>query len=155
MLGRKGSITIMEVVNILIIVLIIAMLTDLILISTQYLHLSKLGNEVARTIAIQSGLQTSTPANYPGGDNGYYTTKEIFNFLDKNMQKSNFENYYLKINGTLMSPSISKYVDYKDKINVEIAGEYKWSFLNKFIPGLSKKEHFIVAKKTVYAEYKH
>ena len=64
-LGKKGSLAIMEVVNIIIIVLIFATLVNLIIISTQYLHLSKIGNEVARTIAVQSGLRTSTPANYP------------------------------------------------------------------------------------------
>lgn len=143
----------MEVVNILIVVIIFAVLFDLILISTQYLHLSKIGNQVARTVAVQSGLKSSTPSNYPGGNQGYYTTSEIYNFLDENMKESNFEAYYLEINNTLMSRLSSKVLDYKDVITVELSAEFKWMLLGNFIPGLSADEHYITVKKVVYAEY--
>jgi hypothetical protein len=152
-LGKKGSLAIMEVVNIIIIVLIFATLVNLIIISTQYLHLSKIGNEVARTIAVQSGLRTSTPANYPGGSKGYYTTSEMFDYLSKNLEASHFEDYYLIINGTKMTPTKSITFDYKDPIEIELAAEYKWIALDAFIPGLSNREQFIVVNKTVYAEY--
>lgn len=151
--AQKGSAAIMEVVTILIIVLAFAMLTDLILISTQHLHLAKIGNEVARTIAIQSGVRTSTPANYPGGSASYYTSQELLDFLNQRMQESGFASFYLEVNGTRISSSTSRTFDYRDRIRVELGGEYEWVLLRAFLPNLADRQHYIVTQKTVYAEY--
>lgn len=151
--NKRGSLVIMEIVTLLIIVLVFAAFADLVLISIKYLYVSKLANDVARTVAVQSGLRTTAPANYPGGARGYHNTGQVLNFLSNNLAGTGVTNFTLALDGTIMTSNRSRTYAYKDRIRVYLTAHYEWRMLQNFIPILRNRAHRITVEKTVYAEY--
>lgn len=148
---NKGSMMIMHVIEILIVVMVLAFLLDLIVITSQFVYMSRIGNEIARTIAIQSGVETRTPKNYPGGDAAYFTTSEIENYLQDSFKSVHMGEYRLKINNRDLRNNASFRFNKAEPITVELTGSFKWNFI-RFIPGVGKAKELKVSK-TVFSEY--
>lgn len=151
--SNKGSIVIMEIISILIVVMAFAMLADLIVVSTQYLHIWKLSNDISRIISIQGGVRRSVPPNYAGSDAAYYTSSEILRYLGENATEVGVDNSYIKINGAQISPSSNRTYNYGSEMNVEVGGSFQWTMLQTFIRNLRDNDRLIKVNKTVYAEY--
>lgn len=143
----------MEVIHIFIAILIFAMLADLVVISWQYVGVTRASNELARTVGIQSGVERMTPSNYPGGSQAYYTSSELVAYFDDKADSLGLVNPSIKINGRTLSGGTSIMSDYREDIEVVTTSRYQWAFLGKFIP-IMKDKRVIVVNKIVYGEYK-
>ena len=151
--GKRGSIAIMEVIHIFIVVMVFAMLSDLIVIGWQYIGVTRASNEISRMVGIQSGVERSTPSNYPGGAAAYHTSSELTSYFSDKVDDLGLEAGWLQINGRTLTGSISIEGDYRQDIDITTTCEYKWNLLGRFIPAL-KNGRTIVVNKTVFGEYK-
>ena len=143
---KRGSIAIMEVIHILIAVIIFAMLADLVVISWQYVGITRATNELARTVGIQSGVERSTPTNYPGGPTAYYTSSELVDYFEDKADDLGFKSTTIEINDRRLSGSVSIMSDYRQDIEVRTVSEYEWKFLGNFIPFLRDGRTIVVNK---------
>lgn len=149
---RKGSIVVMEIVTLFIVVIAFAMLADLIMLSTQYLHLSSMANQISRTVAIQSGIQPTVPHNYPGGASGYYTTHRMLQYLQTYALDIGLLNPYIRIDGITINSGTTRTANYGSPMTVEVGAEYQWVMLRVFFPWL-RNQRFIRIWKNAHAEY--
>lgn len=149
---KKGNASILTFVQMVIIVFVFAFTLDLIVVANQYMFNSRLTNEVARQIAIQSGIERSTPQYFPGGNDAYATTREILNKLEDAYGEEGIEEFHLSVNGVEITPTTSLSVDKGEKLIVEVAMGYKWTSTQVFMPNL-EDARYLTSKKVVYGEY--
>lgn len=135
------------VIGMFLLLTIFCFLTDVALLTWKFNVVAQTNSYVARTVGIQGGLLSSTPANYPGGDKAYITKSEMDERIQDNFKKAG-------IKPEDFSYSLSDYqADYGEMITTEIKTKYKWAMVSNFIPGDVTNE--ISSKRTVMSEFKY
>lgn len=143
--SKKGFLAIEIVIGMFMFLLILSFLTDVSLLTWKFNAISHANSSLARTVGIQGGLLSSTPVNFPGGDENYVTISEMDSRIKEIMDKAGVEEYSYTV-----TPNKADYGEY---ITTTITAKYKWSLLSNFIPG--DVEHELVSKRTVMSEFKY
>ncbi len=147
---KKGNSGLESVIHYIILIILIAFILALIVNSNQHLFMNKIGNHAARKIAIQSGILTSVPENYPGGAEAYVTSPELNAYLKSCYKDINIDKFTVHINGTEVTPYTNILVNKGEPLDIEITCDYEWVGL-QFTGKL--KEGTAVFRSTVYGEY--
>lgn len=162
---KKGISTLEFAVSLLVFIMIFSFLFDFFFIAYRQHQVSRITSDLVREIAIQSGLESTTPSNYPGGPDNYVTVSEAYNALSKQMQDLGVTNFSAKVtmenrgNGTNyisfdLSPGESGYrTDYRGEISLEVHYTHKWGAWRSFIPFIQDAERTIT--RVGYGEYKY
>ena len=153
-LKEKGGIwTIEFVVAVLITLMVLCALLDILILSWRFAVISQTTNHLARTIALQGGVERTVPTGYPGGDEVYLKMSELEDDVARMLEYSDIElaDYNIQINGVNFGTPIR--VDYRGDIMVEMEVDYEWAFLSNFIPG--DLSHSVHSKRATISEYKY
>lgn len=150
---KDGIWTIEFVIAVLITLMVLCALLDILILSWRFAVISQTTNHLARTIALQGGVERSVPQGYPGGDDVYLTTSELEDDVARMLEYSDIEleDYNIKINGVPFGQNVR--VDYRGDIIVEMEVKYEWAFLSNFIPG--NLSHSVHSKRATISEYKY
>lgn len=158
--NNKGMSTIEFAISLMVFLLLFSFIADLFIITYRQYMVTEQTTRITRQIAKQSGVEASTPYNFPGGDGNYYTTGELYAVLRKQLRKLNIadDDWTVEVITTssrfkLGSNQSGIRMNYRDPITVKIAYQYKWGLWSQFIPNLMKGE--TVAERSAFCEYNH
>lgn len=161
--NKKGFITIEYVMSLLIFVLLFSFVFDLTLLTVQRNRATNILQSMVRVVQVQSGLETSTPANFPSIGNSYLTTstfiansKTLFSDVGINPDTVKIELSGTLSNGnpvsTELSPTTTIQLKYKTPFTVRLTYDHSFSIWSHFVPGLRSCEQTITS--VGLAEYK-
>lgn len=167
--NKKGMSTIEFAISLLVFIMLFSFVFDLFLITYKQYAIAEQTTQMARQIAKQSGVEASTPYNFPGGDENYYTTTELYQTMDKKMSKLNISKSdwsiviktldksqpsgFQKKQFTLIPNHSGIRTNYRDYITVEVTYNYKWGLWSQFIPGEVRGK--TVVERSAFSEYNH
>lgn len=149
---NKGNAAIITLIKAMFLLIAFAVTFDLVLISMQYVEVSRQTNVLARQIAIQSGLESSTPKGFPGSGDAYTTTPEMLSKLNESKASENWKRFNFYVDGVKVSDgteSIKKEKGESIKVTLEVY--YDWYLTRIFIP--KAKDKMIRSTKTVFGEF--
>lgn len=148
---KKGDGSAIEsVIHYLLLIIALAFVLALIVNSSQHLFLNKIGNQASRRIAIQSGIMSTVPNNYPGGSEAYVTSGELNTYLSNAIDRLDMDKYTVYVNGVEINPRTNIQVGKGEPLEIDIICNYHWVGLN-FIKGL--KANTASYHSVVYGEY--
>ena len=134
----RGFHSIEALIIILVLMPIILATVDFILYAYKSIATATICTSVTRMVGIQGGVLNKAPAGFPGGDNGYMDKGELEEYLTKRMAAIGEDNWKLKIDGKVYSPSsaqATKQYDFLEDINVTLSTKYDFPFISSFLPG--------------------
>lgn len=172
LLNKKGMSTIEFAISLMIFIFIFSFIFDLCLITYNQYAVSEQTTQMARQIAKQSGLESATPQYFPGGNNNYYTSSEIYDIMKRKMNNLNVSEddwniaikYEDKSNASqiqikqfnLTSENLNNFnvrTNYGDFITIEVTYNYTWGLWSQFIPNIVKGT--TVVERSAFSEYNH
>lgn len=162
--NNKGSMLIEYVVGMLVFLIFVGFCLDTVFIGHKHFYMGQEMSTIARTISVQSGAESSTPSNFPGGSTAYQTSSEIITRLEKVAKTAGFKSgeYKLEITETTPKGTIVKQgelkagtnfqASYLNKITITFTGQYEWGMLSTIIQGHDFTKQLIV-ERVAMAEY--
>lgn len=167
--NKKGMSTIEFAISLMVFIMLFSFIFDLILITYKQYAVAEQTTQMARQIAKQSGCKNSTPYNFPGGAENYYTTTELYNIMKNKMNKLNIPESDWKVvikttdktqpshlqdkKFTLTSNHTGWNTNYRDYVAVETTYNYKWGLWSQFVPTVVKGK--TVVERGAFSEYNH
>lgn len=163
--SKKGFNTILNAISLFVFIILVAFFVDLATITWKSIVTTQLTNDLTRTLCVQSGVQTSVPPNFPGGQNNYTTSSQLYNDLKTQLKdKANITDFKVTIksydkNGksnrtTVLNSGTQLNVDYRGRVQVQMETHYTWGFVGNFIPGLKQDKDFNAIRSGV-TEFKY
>lgn len=163
--NKKGSNIINGVLGLFIFIILVAFFVDIATIMWKSIVTTQLTNSLERTLCIQSGVQTNVPTGFPGGNNNYVTSSQLYNDLKTQLKnKANIDDFSVKIksydkNGdsnrtTTFNKNTKLQVDYRGRIQVQLKTHYTWGFIGNLIPSLKQDKDFVAIRSGV-TEFKY
>lgn len=161
---RKGSIFIEYAIGLLIFVVFVGFCVCVLTIGLKHYYIGEEMAVLQRTVSVQSGFETKTPTQFPGGGTAYQTSKEIYNAMDTvatnvGFEKGSWKLYYEETDNSgkvVRSGYLSKdtefKADYQDKISIQFIGKYNWDVLSTSIPGIAG-DKIMSVERIAFAEY--
>lgn len=150
---KRGDTSIIFFIKMIFLILLFAVTLDLILISLQHVQVSRMTNNIARQIAIQSGVEASAPKGFPGSEEAYLSTGEVIDGLNKFTAKKHLFNYSLTVNGVNVGEVSHITVKKGEALTVTFTAYYDWYMTKIFVKNLVDKR--IVSTKIVFGEFDH
>ncbi|MDF2879509.1 MAG: hypothetical protein K0R54_66 [Clostridiaceae bacterium] len=152
---KRGTMAIEIVVGMLMFLLVLCFFLDITIITWKFSVISQTNTYLARTAGLQGGIRTSAPTGYPGGNDAYASSSEVYKQIQENFKSAgiNDNEYTVKINGTKLRSNSNVAVDYLDNITTYIEVDYKWDLVSNFIPG--DLTNSITSKRAVISEFKY
>lgn len=167
--NKKGMSTIEFAISLMVFIMLFSFIFDLILITYKQYAVAEQTTQMVRQIAKQSGCTNSTPYNFPGGAENYYTTTELYNIMKKKMDNLNIPegDWSVTIKTTdksqpvqnqnrlfILTPTHSGLnTNYGNYIAVETTYNYTWGLWSQFMP--TKVKGQMVVERGAFAEYNH
>lgn len=87
--NRKGMSTIEFAISLMVFIMLFSYVFDLCLITYKQYAVAEQATQMARQIAKQSGVEKTTPYNFPGKGDNYYTMPELYNIMERKMDNLN------------------------------------------------------------------
>lgn len=167
--NKKGMSSIEFVICCMIFVLLFSFIFDLFLITYRQFTISQETTQIVRQLGKQSGIKNITPFNFPGGDENYLTTSELYKQIDDKMSGIGVDKddwqlqiFYTPNNlsgqvgerGIVLTPAQQGFnTNYRDYITVKLTYHYKWGLWSQIIPG--DKKGVTVVERSAFSEYNH
>lgn len=171
--NQKGMSTIEFAISLMVFIMLFSYIFDLCLITYKQYAVAEQATQMARQIAKQSGVERTTPFNFPGGAENYYTVSELYSIMERKMGNLNIpnsdwtvkvstvdksqpsqmqnKNLILVKNPGANTPNLR--TNYRDPISVEVTYNYTWGLWSQFIPGIAKGT--TVVERSSFSEYNH
>ena len=161
---RKGMASIDYIISFLVFILLFSFIFDMFLIGYKQYQVSRVASAIVRDISKQSGLKSTVPFNFPGGDGNYVRTNEAYNFTETQMKNLGIDKWNAQIsmtnrgnnkkNSFTLAKDYEGYnTDYRGEITITINYEYKWGLWSQLAPGVKGGTRSVT--RTGFGEYKH
>lgn len=154
--NKKGSLAIEIVIGMLAFILVLSFLMDLLMLSWKFAVLSQTSNYVVRTAGIQGGYLTSAPSGFQGGNAEYVSSSEISKDIEDKFAYAGIKKgeYTVRVNGyNITNGGGTTEIDYRKPITTHIEVQYRWAFIDNFIPG--QLTQTISSKRSAVSEFKY
>lgn len=163
---KKGSAVIEYAIALLTFVLLVAFLVDMLMIGSKRFLIAREASDIARVIGIQGGVNSAVPMGYPGGDQAYLTSLELYKQINGRMEKSQIDKdewsatltEYDKsgqaIRKVVLTPDTSFRIDYMNSMDIRIDAQYKWKLMNVITAGLLNEAE-VGAERHAVSEFKY
>ena len=171
--NQKGMSTIEFAISLMVFIMLFSYIFDLCLITYKQYAVAEQATQMARQIAKQSGVERTTPFNFPGGDENYYTMTELYDIMNRKMGNLNIPESDWNVRVSVVDksqPSQSQKrtillqknpgqntpnlrTNYRDPISVEVTYDYSWGLWSQFIPGIARGT--TVVERSSFSEYNH
>ena len=169
LVNQKGISTVEFVISFLVFIMLFSFIFDLTLITYKQYVISEQATQMAYQIAKQSGIEKTTPYNFPGGAENYYTTTELYNVMERKMsnlqipssdwsvvissEDKSAPSYAQLKSFTLAQNHSGLRSNYRDYISVKVTYNYKWGLWSQFVPG--EVIGTMVVERHAFSEYNH
>lgn len=154
--NNKGVMAIEIIIGLFIFLMMFCLLMDLLILTWKFSVIGQTNSFVARTAGTQGGVLYSAPEGFPGGDQAYLSVDEMNAKIANNFRSAGIEagDYQVFVNGrNITAGASSGEIDYLEEFDTEIRVNYRWDFINNFIPG--QIEHQIGSKRSTLSEFKY
>lgn len=163
---EKGSAVIEFAIALLIFVTLTAFLVDMLVIGGKRFGISQETTEISRVIGVQGGVSSAVPTGYPGGDQAYRTSLELYKQIDGKMATSGIETDEWKatlteynkggqiIREVVLTPQTNFRVDYMHSMDIHIEATYSWTLMS-LITGNLLDVADVGAKRHTVSEFKY
>lgn len=145
--NKKGTQFIEVGIGLMFFVISVAFFVDLAVIGNKHF---KVGNEtgrISRMISIQGGISSKAPEGFPGGENAYTNSSELYNQVKSKLENNGFTSNEWKILFTeydksgrvirkdiLLTPTSNFNVDYMHSMDVKLSVKYNWYIFSQIVP---------------------
>lgn len=164
--NNRGSAVIEFAIALLILVMLIAFVVDILIVGNKRFIVAQETTEIARVIGLQGGVSSIVPAGYPGGNNTYLTSSEMYKQIEEKMKDSKIKNdewtatltEYSKtgqaIRRVTLNPRTTFKVDYMNSMDIQIEASYNWTLMSQISGGLLDEAN-VGAKRHTVSEFKY
>lgn len=169
LVNQKGISTLEFVISFLVFIMLFSFIFDLTLITYKQYAISEQATQMAHQIAKQSGIELSTPYNFPGGGENYYTTTELYDVMERKMSNLSIPSSDWSVVISSKDKSAPSYAqiksftlarnhtgirsNYGDYVSVKVTYNYKWGLWSQFVPG--EVAGTMVVERHAFSEYNH
>jgi hypothetical protein len=147
--NKKGYSSVNVVVCVLIILSCFSLLIEMTALGKKYVYMPETATYIARTLAHQGGITTSTPDGYPDPST-YISSRSLYQKLSNQFSEEGFSSWALYINERRLTNFTSIEVPEKGQINVRLEGTLRPQFRSLW---KNKQDVTIIAKRTVFSSF--